>query len=248
VVMAIVLRDMHSRFGRTFFGTLLIIAWPLSHLMILMIAFLVTRKIIPIGTDPAVFVGTGALPYILFFYPGRMILFSIVQNKSLLGLPPVEPTDLIIARCIVEINAAFWVTALFGLILYLFGVNPLPHRPVDAIMAILATIYLGFAIGFFGAVMYGLFRAWVAFQFLGLIGMYLSSGVFFVPTSLPEKLRNLIWFNPLMHSVEWLRSAYFDSYGYGMLNVGYLLGYATVTLFLALVIERATRGRLMMEH
>ena len=55
---------------------------------------------------------------------------------------------------------------------------------------------------------------------------------------------DIIWFNPMLHAIEWLRSAYYESYGADMLNRGYLLGYASLTLFLGLILERGVRGKL----
>lgn len=245
VVGALVLRELRTRFGRTVFGSLIVVAWPLCHLLFIMAAFLTTSRVLLVGTDPAIFAGTGVLPYILFFYPGRMMTFAIFANKTLLGLPIVKPPDMIIARGIVEMIAAFWVTAIFFLLLYLCGVEVIPHRIEDAIMAIFATVYLGFSIGWLGAVMYGLVRAWIAVQFGYLVLLYLSSGVFFLPTNLPERVRNVLWYNPLLHCVEWFRSAYYDGYGYGMLNKPYLIGCATMFLFVGIVVERSVRGRLM---
>jgi capsular polysaccharide transport system permease protein len=245
VVYAIILRDMRTRYGRTFIGSLIIILWPLTHLLFIMGALMFSRSIVPMGTDSAVFFGTGVLPYMLCLYPGRMIMLSVVQNKPLLGLPTVKTTDIILARCIVEVVAAFWVAVIFMFILYLFGADVLPHRADEAILAILATCYLGFAIGWLGAVMYAVVRFWLAVQIGWLILMYVSSGVIIVPTSLPEKVRNILWYNPLLHAVEWLRSSYYDGYGYGMLDRSYLFWSATVILFIALVLERGIRGRLL---
>ena len=248
VIKAIVLRDLQSRFGRTLWGSLIIVAWPLSHLIVLVSVYLVSRRVVPIGTDSAVFFGTGVLPYILFFYPGRWIMLCVMQNRQLLGLPAVKPNDIIAARCIVEVSAALWVTFIFVLILFTFGVDALPHHVNDAILAILATLYLAIAVGWTAAIMYALMRAWLGVQIGLFIVMYFTSGVFFVPTNLPAKIRDLLWFNPLLHSVEWLRSAYYDGYGYGMLSKSYLLWYATVVLFIGLVLERAVRGRLMLQQ
>lgn len=245
VVGALVLRDMRTRFGRTFFGYVLIVAWPLSHLLILMAAYLVTRRVAPVGTSVPVFLGTGVLPYILCLYPARMIMLCVIQNQPLLFFPVVKTTDLILARGILEILTACWVTVIFAILLYICGVDIAPLHYQDAIQAILATIYLGFAIGFLSAVMYTLTRIWMPIQIGLLILMYITSGVFFIPTSLPETFQNYLWFNPLLHSVEWLRSAYYDGYGYGMLSPGYLLGFATALLAAGLLIERAVRGQLL---
>lgn len=248
VIKAIVLRDLRTRFGRTFAGTAIIVLWPLSHLLVLIGAWSVMHRLIPIGTDPAIFFGTGALPYILYFYPSRMIMFALVQNRSLLGLPAVKTTDIIIGRCIVDLVCSCWVAVLFLLILSAFGVDAMPHRYADAMAAIVATLYFAFAVGYLGAVMYAIVKAWLAIQIGGSILMFIASGVFFIPTALPEKFRNMLWFNPLIHSVEWLRSAYYDGYGYGMLSKSYFFWVSTAILFIALVIERGTRGRLMVQH
>lgn len=245
VIGALILRDMRTRFGRKITGWIIMVMWPLSHLMFLMIGYLIAHRIAPIGTNVTVFIGTGALPYILCLYPARMIMLCLVQNQPLLLFPPVTAVDVIIARSALEIVNAFWVVALFCLALFVLDIDFLPMRYADAILAILATIYLGFAIGFISAILYKLVRAWLAIQIVLLILAYIVSGAIVPITSVPEQFRQWLWFNPLVHSVEWLRSAYYDAYGEGILNRGYLIGYATMLLFVGLITERAVRGRLL---
>lgn len=249
VVGALVRRDLRTRFGRTIFGPLILLAWPLSHALFLMALYALTRRLSPVGTDAAVFFATGVLPYVLFLYPARSIMvFSIFVNRPLLQIPIVKPFDLLAAQTVGQIIISFWVTALFGLILFIFGIDVVPRRPEEAIFATFATIYLGAAIGCLGGVLYALIRAWLAVQILALIVMYFTSGALFVPEMLPQKARDAIWFNPLFHCVEWFRAAYYDYYSYGMLNRTYLLSCATALLLLALLIERGMRGRLLQAH
>jgi len=243
VIGALVLRDLRTRFGRTIFGAILIVAWPLSHLLTLTIVYSLARRMIPIGTDVTVFVATGVIPYILCLYPSRMIMLALQSNKQLLAFPVIKSVDIVVARAIVEITAAFWVVTIYFLMLTALDLPIWPQRPEDAMAAVLATIYLAFSLGMLSALMYALMRAWLGVHILIVIIMYISSGLFFVPSTLPQKFQDIIWFNPLMHSVEWLRSAYYDGYGYGLLDRGYLLGFATVVLFLALALERLVRGR-----
>lgn len=245
VVRALILRDMQTRFGRSFFGYIVIVGWPLSHLLGIVSAYLLARRVAPIGTSTVVFLATGILPYILCLYPGRQIMTCVVQNHPLLYFPIVKVTDVILARGILEILTAFWVTAIFILILFICGVDIVPLHYQDAIAAILATISFGFSIGFLGAILYKLTKAWMAAQIGLLILMYVTSGVFFIPTNLSEDVQAVLWFNPLAHSVEWLRSAYYDGYGYGMLSPGYLLGVSAGLLLFALLLERLVRGKLL---
>lgn len=242
VIGALMLRDMRTRFGRTFFGYVITVLWPLTHLLSVMCVYLVARRFFPIGTSPAVFLGTGILPYVLCLYPARMITMSLVLNQPLLYFPVVKSLDVILARGIVEIVTAFWVVAIFCFILFVFGVDVIPIYPQQALLAIFATIYLGFSIGFAGAVIFKAFRPWMVVVIITLIVMYVTSGALFLPSALPEKIQYYLSWNPLFHSVEWLRSAYYDGYGNNLLDRGYLLGFATLNLFIGLVAERAIRG------
>ena len=242
VIGALILRDMRTRFGRTFFGYVISVLWPLTHLLVVMGVYLTIRRFFPMGTSPAVFFGTGILPYVLCLYPARMITVSVVQNQPLLYFPVVKSLDVILARGILEIVTAFWVVATFCFILIVFGVDVMPIYPQEALLAIFATIYLGFSIGFAGAVIYKVVRAWMVVVIVMLIVMYVTSGAFILPSVLPPRVQYWMSWNPLFHSVEWLRSAYYDGYGNNILDRGYLVGFATLNLFVGLVAERAIRG------
>ena len=241
VIGALILRDMRTRFGRTFFGYVIQVLWPLTHLLAVMSIYLVIRRLMPFGTSPAVFLGTGILPYILCLYPARMISMSLVQNSPLLYFPVVKSFDVVLARGFLEIVTSFWVIAIFCFILYVFGVEVMPIYPEQALMAIFATIYLGFSIGFLSAVLYKIMKFWIVVMFLTLILMYVTSGALFYAAALPQKIQYYMSWNPLFHSVEWLRSAYYDGYGNNILDRGYLVGFASVNLFTGLVAERLIR-------
>lgn len=241
VIGALILRDMRTRFGRTFFGYVIQVLWPLTHLLAVMAIYLVIRRMMPFGTSPAVFLGTGILPYILCLYPARMITMSLVQNQPLLYFPVVKSFDVILARGLLEIVTSFWVIGIFCFILYVFGVDVMPIYPEQALLAIFATIYLSFSIGFLGAVFYKIIKAWMVVVIVMLILMYVTSGALFYAGALSPKIQYYMSWNPLFHSVEWLRSAYYDGYGNDILDRGYLLGFASVNLFAGLVAERVIR-------
>jgi capsular polysaccharide transport system permease protein len=45
--------------------------------------------------------------------------------------------------------------------------------------------------------------------------------------------------------IEWMRSAYYEGYGGLVLDRGYVIGYAVVTIFLGLLLERTIRGHIL---
>jgi capsular polysaccharide transport system permease protein len=239
---------MRTRFGRTFFGYVFMVALPLSHLLFLMIMFLFVRaQLALMGTDAAVFWATGLLPYILCLYPSRMIMVCLAQNRPLMYFPIVKSFDIILARGLLEVCTAFWVTLIFGSILLLFRVDILPIHTFEALSAVLGTVFLGFSLGWIAAVMYKLTHTWVIVNVLLLLAMYLTAGIFFLPASLPLAAQNVIWFNPLLHAVEWLRSAYYEGYGDGLLSRQYLFLSSTVLLFIGVLLERLARGKLLQQ-
>jgi capsular polysaccharide transport system permease protein len=246
VVRALVLRDMRARFGAGFISYLVAIGIPLIHLLGLMVVPLFANQIAPIGTDYGLFAATGVLPYILCLYPARMMMLCLVDSGPLLSFPAVKPLDVIWARALLETAVAFTVTLCFLFFLVLADIEVLPHNAAEATAAILSTIYLGIGLGFVGAIVFKLFRAWMFVQLLIVIVMYLTSSAFILPRLLPEEVRDIIWFNPLFHCVEWMRLAYYEGYGEDLLSRSYLLGFSSVLFAVGMLSERLIRGRLMM--
>lgn len=245
VIGAILLRDMRTRFGRTHFGYLIAVAWPLAHLTILTAANVLMQRVTPMGTNMTVFVGTGLLPYILCLYPSRMTTSAVTENRPLLLFPIVKSIDLILARTVLSLTIAANVTVAFILIVALAGVDFWPNSPVRAIEGVLATVYLGAAFGMANAVFVTFVPGWTVISILTMILMYLTSGAIMPITRLPQSIQDILAYNPLLHCVDWLRSAYYEGYGSDLLDEVYLLQVATCVLLVALASERFLRGRII---
>ncbi len=245
VIFAIMIRDMRTRFGRSHLGYLVAIAWPLVHLSALVSMMLYANRVIPLGTDPAVFVVTGVLPYILCLYPARMMGYAVEANKSLFLFPVVRVFDVITARAIVEFLTAFTVVIIFCSVLMVFGVEIVPNNVPDWAYAVIATVYLSICMGFVNTIVSSLFRMWHVMFVLLMFLMYATAGVFVLPSTLSAEVRDVMWFNPLLHCVEWIRSTYYEGYGDDMLSRGYVLWVATICLMVGLLGERFLRGKLL---
>src|SRR5438046_1486093 len=161
VIRALMLRDTRARFGAGFFSYLAAIGVPFVHLVCLMAVPFMANQIAPLGTDYALFVATGVLPYILCLYPARMTMLCLVDSGPLLGFPIVKPLDVIMARALVEIVVAFTVTLLFLLLLLAVDIEVVPHDVAQATGAVLATIYLGIGVGLVSAILYKITRVWL---------------------------------------------------------------------------------------
>ena len=52
-------------------------------------------------------------------------------------------------------------------------------------------------------------------------------------------------FNPIVHGVEWMRSAYYEGYSGAFLDKSYIIWFALSSLAVGLSLERVVRGRLL---
>ena len=245
VIGAILLRDMRTRFGRTHFGYLISVGWPLSHLIVLTGINYYLQKVVPMGTNPTIYAGTGLLPYILCLYPSRFMTTAVIENRTLLLFPIVKSLDLIYARIVLTLTIAFNVVVAFLILVSLAGIDFYPPNPARAIGGVLATVYLGISFGVVNAVFACIIPGWIIISIIFMILMYFSSGAVMQIDRLPESLQQILAINPLMHSVDWVRSSYFEGYGENRLSEAYLLGYATFNLLVGLAAERLFRGRVL---
>lgn len=244
--MAVLLQDMRTRFGGQYITYLIAIAWPLSHIGFIIIGYLAVNKIAPIGDDPATFLTTGLLPYILCLYPAKNMSTVMYQNWTAKSIPIVRPVHMIASRLILEILTSFIVIVIIYVAMSLAGIDIVPLNMDEAVLAILSTLYLSTGLGvlnvLFGAVAGPYFV--VVFVIL-MVALYITSGVYLAPGSIPASTREYLVYNPIFNLVEWLRSAYYATYDSSLVDKPLILGTATVALFLGLLGERLLRNKFL---
>lgn len=245
IFVAVLLRDLRTRFGRSYISYLVAILWPLSHMLTILLSYVLVHRVAPIGDDPTLFAATGLLPYILCLYPARMITVAVNQNKPLLQFPIIKPNMLIFARATLEILNALIVTATMYAGFYVFGIKFEPNDLFDLFAGICCSIYLGVCIGFLNVVFYSVLGVpALIIMILILVGFYLTSGVFLPVAMFPKEAQEWDAYNPLFQSVEWLRTAYYGTDS-PHLDRFYIFFLSTVLLAMGMVGERLIRGRVI---
>jgi len=246
ILGALMIRDVQTRFFGSPLGFAIAMAFPLSHIFILLAINSGLGRAPPYGDSAALFFATGLTPFMCFSYMARFTMFGLLMNKPLLGYPVVKAGDILFARAITEVFNATLVVILTLIILTAIGVEIRPPRPLEAMYAMFASMWLGLGVGLVNGVMAALLPPWgTAFGMFQTV-MWMASGVIFVPDELPETARYWLSFNPALIGVEWMRSAYYDGIGLGdLLDKPYMLGFATTSVFLGLLLERAMRGRIL---
>src|SRR5580658_11050792 len=87
VLYALMLRNMRIKFFGNGFGYLLGLAWPLTHIMIIVVLYSVMGRAAPYGDSIALFIATGVLPFQTFNYLGRFMMLTLMRSRSLLSVP-----------------------------------------------------------------------------------------------------------------------------------------------------------------
>lgn len=245
VLYAVMLRNIRIRFFGHGIGYLVKIGWPLTHLVILVTVFSIAGRAVPYGDSAVLFFATGTIPYITFAYLSRFMMLYVIANRSLLGFPEIKILDILLASALLEILSACCVVIVFLILAWLAGIDAMPRDIVQASLAFGASILLGFGAGLLNGVIALAMPAWFTGFTLILMLIWASSGVVFVPDSLPAIIREPLSYQPVLQTTEWMRSAYYEGYGGLVLDRTYVIGFALTMVFLGLLIERLTRGHML---
>jgi capsular polysaccharide transport system permease protein len=243
LLLASLLRDLRTRFGRSYVSYILAIAWPLIHLSIMFGGYVITHKVAPVGDEPSVFAFTGLVPYILCLYPARFTAWTILQNKPLLNFSIVKPIHLITARAILESLTAMLAFGIFVVALLAINLVTPPDDYYLVAEAIGGILFFSVSFGVFGILLVALHPSFgTIFIIFTILGLYLTSGAIVPLTMVSPEVREILSYNPLFQAVALMRSAYFSAYDASDYSLLYIFLLGLFFLLLGLLSERLFRG------
>jgi len=244
-VGAILLRDIRSRAGPYYTGFLMLLLMPLGHLLVVVIVFRIFGRLPPQGTDQVVYFGISILPFVIYVYLSRQIVLALMENRPLLYFNRVTIFDIFLARGISEAACSVVVFISVVCILAVYSTGFSPRDWPGIVFAVAATIYFAFSFGVFNALMARLLPIWYIFFNLTIPVFWVSSGIVFYPTAIPDPYDRWLALNPLLQCIEWIRYSYYEDYPDELLNIPYLITFATVCLAVSLIAERLVRRVLL---
>lgn len=246
VVFALMLREMHTRFGKLNIGYVWAIVDPAAQVVMLTFILGFAAAIVMPGVAFPVFVLTGVLPYGLFRAIVTQNMAAIDANRGLFGYRQVKPFDAFVARTTLEM-VIHLVTflVLIGTISWL-GWEVTIFDPLMFIAVALLMALFSFSLGILLTIAASFNRELRKIIPLALTPFFFISGVFYPMKAIPEKYLPLIIWNPLLHFIELLREAYFESYPRtDRVSLLYLVFITLVATFAAMASYRANRLRLV---
>jgi capsular polysaccharide transport system permease protein len=244
IILALILRDIRTRWGSTAAYSITFI-FPLTHIFVLVAIWILMDRVAPYGESNILWFSTGMMPFITFSYVSRFLIIHMLHNKIVLSFPIFKVTDIIFSGLILETMNIFIVIIIICFSLWLIGVNFIPNDLNQAIIAISVSLLLGLGAGIFNALIGLIFPMWVTGYFLFIIVIWMTSGVLFLPSAMPEAVNQFLYFQPVVHLVEWMREAYYPGYTSPVLDKKFVTGYALFLITAGLAVERFARGRIV---
>ena len=246
VILALVLREANAKFARHRLGYIWAFIEPIAFVAAFTLIVTVGGRSWQSGMPSAPFFITGIVSFFMFRDVANATFNGLTANKALLVYPQVNALDVMLARTLLEMVTGFIVFATLLVAVRGFGVDVRLERPV-AVLGWLVAMGLG---GFgFGAAVGAIEPLFPAIQRIMsavvLRPLFWISGVFFTAEMLPPNLRDLALLNPLVHVVEFLRSAFFHEFESRHASLPYVSFWLLGMVFLAVLLHRALRRQIL---
>ncbi|MFD3191543.1 ABC transporter permease [Sedimentitalea sp. HM32M-2] len=236
VILALILREMSTRYGRTPGGYVWGILEPLAAILFLSVGFSLVMRSPSLGTSFLLFYATGYLPFNLYQTLSGMIGAAIRFSKPLLKYPAVTWLDAVLARFLLNSLTGILVTIILltGILAVIDSRATLDLPPMVLAMAL--AMALGLGVGTVNCAISGLFPIWELIWSILTRPLFIASGIFFLYDNMPPMAQDLLWFNPLIHIVGLMRTGFYPTYSAGYVDVVYVLGLSLGLLAMGLLL------------
>ncbi len=235
-ILALMLREMSARYGRSPGGYLWALLEPLGAILILSVAFSIFIRNPPLGSSFLLFYATGYLPFMLYNSVSGMVARSINYSRPLLMYPAVTWVDAMLARFFLNALTGLTVTflMLLGIMIFIESRSVLELPPI--LLAHAMALVVGLGVGALNCALFGLLPAWELIWGIAMRPLFLASGVMFIYEDMPPLAREILWYNPILHVTGELRRGIYPMYDASYVNPAYVLFLGLAGLFVGCVL------------
>ena len=228
-VVALMLREMNTTYGRTPGGYIWAFAEPIGGIALLTMIFAVITRSPPLGSNFVLYFASGILPFMAYQATVDKVGASISFSKQLLAYPNVTYIEAIIARFILNAVTQLVITIIMiAFIIYIYDL----HLQIDYLACFLAygmVFSLGLGIGLVHCFLKGMFPIWQRIWSVMNRPLFIISGIFFLLDPLPEHVRTWLLYNPVAHLIMQMRKGIYDTYDAAYISGLYVFMFAFVS-------------------
>jgi capsular polysaccharide transport system permease protein len=236
-ILALMLREMATTYGRSAMGYLWAIVEPVAALALLSMVFGLFLRSPALGTNFPLFFASGFLVFNIYSGVGNSVARAVQFSRPLLEYPAVTPLDAIAARFLLNFLTHLMVISiiLIGIVLVYDLRVVMDLQRLLLALALAGVFALG--IGTFNCYLFVAFPSYVHVWAILNRPMFLLSGVLFLFDSVPQPFRDMLWYNPLVHLIGLMRSGVYATYDASYVSVAYVLGLSLLLLLAGLYMQ-----------
>ena len=244
-VTAMMLREMATTHGRAPGGYAWAVLQPVAVIALLSVVFSAVFTAPPLGDSFPLFFASAYLPYMLFQEIGSKLSRAVPFSRPLLAYPAVSFVDVILARFALNLLTHAVVFALVvGGILTLLDPRAEPD-PAGMATALAMAAALALGVGTLNCYLTLAFPVWDRVWTIATRPLFVVSGIFFLYEDVPAGLREVLWYNPLIHVTGEMRAALYAPYDAAYAVPLYVCGIAAITFTAGLALLRRSYGDLL---
>lgn len=247
VLFALMMREMTTRFGRSWGGYLWALLEPAGTVALLTVVMSQVARHPPLGASFPLYFASGYMAFHIYMDVSRNVSQSIKVNRPLLSFPRVTLLDVLIARFTLQ---ALTAVSVFTVVMALLALSLDQSIRVDlgqVLLSIALALMLGLGVGALNSVLFALSQTWErAFNIINR-PLFIISGVFFNFEGLPRAAQDLIWWNPLVHVTAIMRRGFYPQYDPVFVSPMFCVFVAAAMLSLGVVLLKLLKARVLEE-
>lgn len=244
---AVIMREFRAKYGERRLGFIWAFAEPLAYIATLTFFMTVVRgrTVSPLGSSFIPFVTLGLMTVMTYTRVEQLVRSGIKSSKALLKYPRVRPFSIYAGRFVLLMATQLIVFTTLFVIYVSFGLIGPPDEPGRLIAPILAAAMMGFGVGLINAIIIAYFDVWEMIMRPANRILFYTSGLFYLASSFPPQILKYLQYQPLLHTTEWLRSAYYSNFESTFADPGYAMWCSLVILFVGLLAHRVFEDRVL---
>lgn len=235
---ALILREISTSYGRSPGGYIWALADPILGIALLTVIFqyALGSNTPLIGTSFPLFYASGYLPFTMYLDVSNKTAQSLRFSKPLLAYPSVTFIDALLARIILNgmVHVIAFTIVVLGIV-YIQDVSL--NVDVAAVLRALGLVtLLAAGIGTLNCYLILRFPLWERIWSILTRPLFFMSGLFFTYEIMPNMVRNILWWNPLLQVIGLMRRGIYGIYRADYVNELYVLAVALITFTVGLLL------------
>ncbi|GKY86554.1 transport permease protein [Sinisalibacter aestuarii] len=223
VILALVLREMSTQYGRSPGGYIWAILEPIGMIVILSVGFSLLVRMPSLGNGFVLFYASAYLVFSHYKSIEKATNKAIAFSRPLLFYPAVTWLDALLARIILNtLTNLLNMILIIGGVIFLFAPGIVPYYPPMIEAVALATL-LGVGVGTLNCFLMGVSPLYTTLWKMATRPLMIASGVLYIMEDLPDAARDVLWWNPLIHITAMFRTGIYPYYHAQFLSPMYVV-------------------------